>query len=49
LEVHFQLDTGIIDAGCELAPYPTITRIFDECMKLNAFIDAQPNRQPDAA
>ena len=34
---------------CELAAYPTITRIFDECMKLDAFINAQPSRQPDAA
>ena len=35
--------------ACELAPYPTITRIFDECMKLDAFIASQPSRQPDAA
>lgn len=34
---------------CELAPYPSIMRIFDECMKLDAFIAAQPSRQPDAA
>ena len=34
---------------CDLAPYPTIMRIFEECMKLDAFIDAQPSRQPDAA
>ena len=34
---------------CDLAPYPTIMAIFDECMKLDAFIDAQPSRQPDAA
>lgn len=34
---------------CALAPYPTIMAIFDECMKLEAFIHAQPSRQPDAA
>jgi len=34
---------------CELAPYPTIMGIFAECMKLDAFINAQPSRQPDAA
>ncbi len=34
---------------CELAPYPTIMGIFAECMKLPAFIDAQPSKQPDAA
>lgn len=33
---------------CELAPYPTLMRVFDECMKLDAFERAQPSRQPDA-
>jgi maleylacetoacetate isomerase len=32
----------------DLAPYPTVTRIFDACMKLEAFDRAQPSRQPDA-
>jgi maleylacetoacetate isomerase len=31
----------------DLAPYPTITRIFDACMKLDAFAAAHPARQPD--
>jgi maleylacetoacetate isomerase len=35
--------------ACDLAPYPTVMAIFDQCMKLDAFIDAQPSRQPDAA
>ena len=35
--------------ACELAPYPTILRVFDACMQLEAFIAAQPSRQPDAA
>jgi len=34
---------------CDLAPYPTVMRIFHECMKLEAFDAAQPVRQPDAA
>lgn len=34
---------------CDLKPYPTVMKIFDECMKLDAFIAAQPMRQPDAA
>jgi maleylacetoacetate isomerase len=31
----------------DLEPYPTITRIFDRCMKLDAFAAAHPSRQPD--
>jgi maleylacetoacetate isomerase len=34
---------------CDLAPYPTIVRIFDECMRLDAFASTQPAKQPDAA
>jgi maleylacetoacetate isomerase len=34
--------------NCDLAPYPTTTRVFDACMKLEAFDRAQPSRQPDA-
>jgi len=34
---------------CDLGPYPTITRIFGECMKLDAFASTQPSKQPDAA
>ncbi|MGH8672818.1 MAG: maleylacetoacetate isomerase [Burkholderiales bacterium] len=33
---------------CDTAPYPTVMRIFDECMKLDAFDRAQPAKQPDA-
>jgi maleylacetoacetate isomerase/maleylpyruvate isomerase len=32
----------------DLAPYPTIMRVFDACMKLEAFDRAQPSKQPDA-
>src|SRR6185503_6100598 len=32
----------------DLAPYPTTMRIFDACMKLDAFDRAQPSKQPDA-
>jgi maleylacetoacetate isomerase len=34
--------------NCDLAPYPTTMRIFDACMKLEAFERAQPAKQPDA-
>jgi maleylacetoacetate isomerase len=33
---------------CDLAPYPTVTRIFEACMELPAFDRAQPSKQPDA-
>ena len=33
---------------CDLGPYPTMMRIFDACMKLDAFDAAQPSKQPDA-
>ena len=32
----------------DLAPYPTTMRVFDACMKLEAFDRAQPSKQPDA-
>jgi maleylpyruvate isomerase len=32
----------------DLTPYPTVMRVFDECMKLDAFDRAQPSKQPDA-
>ncbi|HVC55456.1 MAG TPA: maleylacetoacetate isomerase [Stellaceae bacterium] len=31
----------------DLAPYSTITRIFETCMQLDAFAAAHPERQPD--
>jgi len=34
---------------CDLAPYPTVMRLHEECMKLDAFQRAQPSQQPDAA
>jgi len=36
-------------AGVDLAQFPTIRRIYAECNKLEAFIKAAPDRQPDAA
>ena len=33
---------------CDLGPYPVTMRIFDACMKLEAFDRAQPSKQPDA-
>ena len=32
----------------DLAPYPTTMRVFEQCMKLEAFDRAQPSKQPDA-
>jgi maleylacetoacetate isomerase/maleylpyruvate isomerase len=34
--------------NCDLAPYPATMRVFDACMKLDAFDRAQPSQQPDA-
>lgn len=31
----------------DLSPYPTIARIYANCMQLQAFADAHPNNQPD--
>jgi maleylacetoacetate isomerase len=31
----------------DLSPYPTITRIYRNCMKLDAFAAAHPSNQPD--
>jgi maleylpyruvate isomerase len=32
---------------CALSPYPRLMGIFAECMKLEAFDNAQPSKQPD--
>ncbi len=34
--------------GYDTAQHPTITRVFDACMTLDAFDRAQPSKQPDA-
>ena len=34
---------------CDLSLYPTISRIFDACMAVDAFDQAQPAKQPEAA
>ncbi|MBK18117.1 MAG: maleylacetoacetate isomerase [Rhodospirillaceae bacterium] len=34
---------------CDISPYPTIDRIFNNCMALDAFDAAQPSKQPEAA
>jgi maleylacetoacetate isomerase len=31
----------------DLSPYPTLVRIYANCMKLDAFASAHPNNQPD--
>jgi maleylacetoacetate isomerase len=35
-------------AGVDLAPFPTIRRVYQECNKLDAFAKAAPERQADA-
>jgi maleylacetoacetate isomerase len=40
----------VVNAGrynLDLTPYPTIVRIYESCMKLDAFAAALPERQPD--
>ncbi|MCC7485500.1 MAG: maleylacetoacetate isomerase [Burkholderiales bacterium] len=39
---------GARNSDCDVAPYTTVVRIADECMKLDAFAAAHPRRQPDA-
>ncbi len=34
--------------GFDVAPYPTVRRIFDRCMEIDAFAVTQPMKQPDA-
>lgn len=34
---------------CPLDGYPTLMRVFDACMEIEAFDSAQPAKQPDAA
>ena len=34
--------------NCDVSAYPTTMRIFEACMKLDAFDRAQPSKQPDA-
>jgi len=33
---------------CRLDHVPTVMRVFDECMKLDAFVKTQPSACPDA-
>ena len=35
--------------SCDLMPFPTIVRIDAACLRLPAFAEARPERQPDAA
>jgi maleylacetoacetate isomerase len=35
--------------NCDMKPYPTLSGIFERCMKLPAFADTQPSKQGDAA
>ena len=33
---------------CDLSPYPTVMRVYEACVALDAFAEAEPSRQPDA-
>lgn len=35
--------------GTDLGPYPTVRRIHDACLEIEAFVRAMPANQPDAA
>ena len=39
---------GAQNSDCDVKPYATMMRIFNECMKLDAFAQAHPRKQPDA-
>jgi maleylacetoacetate isomerase len=39
--------TAAINTSCDLAPYPTVKRVFDTAMALPAFAKAHPLVQPD--
>jgi maleylacetoacetate isomerase len=39
--------TAAQSAQCDLAPYPTVKRVFENAMALPAFAQAHPRRQPD--
>lgn len=34
--------------NCDMTPYPTLKRIVEECMKIDAFAAAHPGKQPGA-
>jgi maleylacetoacetate isomerase len=39
---------GAQNSDCDVSPYPTILRIFNNCMALDAFASAHPRKRPDA-
>ena len=39
---------GAQNSDCDVKTYPTIMRIFDTCMALDAFASAHPRKRPDA-
>jgi maleylacetoacetate isomerase len=39
---------GAQNSDCDVKPYATVMRIFNDCMKLDAFASAHPRKQPDA-
>jgi maleylacetoacetate isomerase len=54
-EVPTTADIGLVTQvtpaktfGCDLAPYPRVIRVYDNCMAIPAFADAHPAKQRDA-
>jgi maleylacetoacetate isomerase len=39
---------GAQNSDCDVSPYPTVLRIFETCMALDAFASAHPRKRPDA-
>ena len=39
---------GLAQQGWDLSGYPTVERIYRNCMEIDAFVDAAPRTQPDA-
>jgi len=39
---------GAQNSDCDVTPYPTVLRIHETCMKLDAFSSAHPRKRPDA-
>jgi len=43
------LTSAMMFYGCDLEPYPTVRKIFEACMQIDAFTLAHPLQQADAS
>lgn len=39
---------GALNSDCDVAPYPTVRRIHEQCMAMEAFAASHPRKRPDA-